>query len=228
MAATREGRNARAVDLGHTPETLGAGEEQALGHRLGRAAPGPGPRIRPGHRGGGAGLPGGEGCGSRHGRHAGRPRAGRTWRAHRPRRAGRWPERGTGSRGGSRTVVPSRKSRGGPERRSPRPAPAGIGPRPGRGGGIPRAFLPDAAAIGTTLLAAAPGHELRPAFGEDSRARHRESGAVELCLDEVDSVRQDVDTGEDLRAALALGVGSRTAAAAARLLIAPHPNHNPS
>ncbi|WP_406413748.1 2-phospho-L-lactate guanylyltransferase [Streptomyces sp. NBC_01614] len=93
---------------------------------------------------------------------------------------------------------------------------------------FPRAFLPDAAAIGTTLLAAAPGHELRPAFGEDSRARHRESGAEELCLDEVDSVRQDVDTGEDLRAALALGVGSRTAAAAARLLIAPHPDHNPS
>jgi 2-phospho-L-lactate guanylyltransferase len=82
-----------------------------------------------------------------------------------------------------------------------------------------RAFLPDAAAIGTTLLAVAPGHELLPAFGTDSRARHRASGAAELRLDAVDSVRQDVDTGEDLRAALALGVGPRTAAAAARLLI---------
>ncbi|MGW1269748.1 2-phospho-L-lactate guanylyltransferase [Streptomyces sp. NPDC002491] len=84
---------------------------------------------------------------------------------------------------------------------------------------FPRAFLPDAAAIGTTLLAVAPGRALRPAFGPDSRARHRASGAVELRLDAVDSVRQDVDTGEDLRAALALGVGPRTAAATARLLI---------
>ncbi|MFB7084163.1 2-phospho-L-lactate guanylyltransferase [Streptomyces sp. NPDC056296] len=85
---------------------------------------------------------------------------------------------------------------------------------------FPRAFLADAAGIGTTLLAAAPGRELAPAFGTDSRARHRASGAVELCLGAVDSVRQDVDTGGDLRIALALGVGPRTAAVAARLLIA--------
>ncbi|MFI2434948.1 2-phospho-L-lactate guanylyltransferase [Streptomyces sp. NPDC018693] len=85
---------------------------------------------------------------------------------------------------------------------------------------FPRAFLADAAGIGTTLLAVAPGDELRPAFGTDSRARHRASGARELGLTDVDSVRQDVDTGGDLRAALALGVGPRTAAAAARLLTA--------
>ncbi|MET9084091.1 2-phospho-L-lactate guanylyltransferase [Streptomyces sp. NPDC004237] len=84
---------------------------------------------------------------------------------------------------------------------------------------FPRAFLPDTAAIGTTLLAATSGHELAPAFGPDSRARHRGSGAEELRLVGVDSVRQDVDTGADLRAALALGVGPRTAAVAARLLI---------
>ena len=84
---------------------------------------------------------------------------------------------------------------------------------------FPRAFLPDAAAIGTTLLAAAAGRELRPAFGADSRARHRASGAVRGSSTAVDSVRQDVDTGEDLRSALALGVGPHTAAAAARLLI---------
>ncbi|MEV7081317.1 2-phospho-L-lactate guanylyltransferase [Streptomyces sp. NPDC093516] len=84
---------------------------------------------------------------------------------------------------------------------------------------FPRAFLPDAAAIGTTLLAAAPGRALHPAFGADSRARHRASGAAELTLTAVDSVRQDVDTGDDLRSALALGVGPHTAAAAARLLI---------
>ncbi|MEU2729823.1 2-phospho-L-lactate guanylyltransferase [Streptomyces griseoviridis] len=82
---------------------------------------------------------------------------------------------------------------------------------------FPRAFLADAAGVGTTLLAARSGQELLPAFGTDSRARHRASGAVELRLDGVDSVRQDVDTGRDLRAALRLGVGPRTAAATARL-----------
>ncbi|MEV0174010.1 2-phospho-L-lactate guanylyltransferase [Streptomyces sp. NPDC050803] len=86
---------------------------------------------------------------------------------------------------------------------------------------FPRAFLPDAAAIGTTLLAATPGMELLPAFGTDSRARHRASGAMELPLDAVDSVRQDVDTGDDLRAALLLGVGRHTAEVSARLLITP-------
>lgn len=84
---------------------------------------------------------------------------------------------------------------------------------------FPRSFLPDAAAIGTTLLAATPGYELHPEFGTDSRARHHSSGAVELTLNAVDSVRQDVDTGEDLRTALALGAGPRTAKATARLLI---------
>lgn len=84
---------------------------------------------------------------------------------------------------------------------------------------FPRAFLADAAGIGTTLLAAGPGRELLPAFGTDSRARHRASGAVELGVASVDSVRQDVDTGDDLRAALALGVGPFTAAAAARLTL---------
>jgi 2-phospho-L-lactate guanylyltransferase len=82
---------------------------------------------------------------------------------------------------------------------------------------FPRAFLPDAAGTGTTLLAAAAGRELLPSFGTDSRIRHRASGAVEIALDAVDSVRQDVDTGDDLRAALTLGVGPRTAAAVAAL-----------
>lgn len=75
----------------------------------------------------------------------------------------------------------------------------------------PRAFLADAAGVGTTLLAAGPGVELSPAFGGSSRARHRASGAREIRLRGVDSVRRDVDTGEDLRAALALGVGPHTA-----------------
>ncbi|GGV10842.1 2-phospho-L-lactate guanylyltransferase [Streptomyces filipinensis] len=82
-----------------------------------------------------------------------------------------------------------------------------------------RAFLADAAQLGTTLLTAGPEGELRPEFGIDSRSRHRASGAEELGLAGVDSVRQDVDTGDDLRAALALGVGPYTAAVSAGLLI---------
>ncbi|MFF0436938.1 2-phospho-L-lactate guanylyltransferase [Streptomyces sp. NPDC004327] len=79
-------------------------------------------------------------------------------------------------------------------------------------GQFPRAFLADAAEIGTTFLSAGPGAELEPAFGGASRRRHLSSGAVEIRLAGVDSVRRDVDTGEDLAAALALGVGPRTAA----------------
>ncbi len=75
-----------------------------------------------------------------------------------------------------------------------------------------RAFLADAAGLGTTLLAAGPGLPLAPAFGGPSRARHRASGAREIPPHGVDSVRHDVDTPEDLAAALALGVGPHTAA----------------
>ncbi|NWF28954.1 2-phospho-L-lactate guanylyltransferase [Streptomyces sp. PKU-EA00015] len=73
-----------------------------------------------------------------------------------------------------------------------------------------RAFLADAAGIGTTLLSALPGVELRPAFGGPSRRRHLASGAAEILVGGVDSVRRDVDTATDLSVALALGVGPRT------------------
>ncbi|GJF33715.1 2-phospho-L-lactate guanylyltransferase [Kitasatospora sp. NE20-6] len=81
-----------------------------------------------------------------------------------------------------------------------------------------RAFLPDAPGLGTTLLACPPGGPLRPAFGDGSRARHARGGARELRPAQVASVRRDVDTGDDLMEALALGVGPRTAAAAAALV----------
>lgn len=80
-----------------------------------------------------------------------------------------------------------------------------------------RAFLSDAPGSGTTLLAAGAGVALAPGFGAASRARHLASGAREIGLRGVDSVRQDVDTGADLRAALVLGVGAHTAAALVRL-----------
>ncbi|WP_322974673.1 2-phospho-L-lactate guanylyltransferase [Actinacidiphila epipremni] len=74
-----------------------------------------------------------------------------------------------------------------------------------------RAFLADAAGVGTTLLTASPGVPLSPGFGGASRARHLASGAREITLPDVESVRRDVDTGADLEEARALGVGPRTA-----------------
>ncbi|WP_156721324.1 2-phospho-L-lactate guanylyltransferase [Streptomyces apocyni] len=87
----------------------------------------------------------------------------------------------------------------------------------GAAAAFPRAFLADAAGIGTTLLTAAPGVELRPLFGGASRARHLASGATELLTPDVDSVRQDVDTGADLDAARRLGLGPRTSHASRAL-----------
>jgi 2-phospho-L-lactate guanylyltransferase len=74
----------------------------------------------------------------------------------------------------------------------------------------PRAFLADTQGVGTTLLSAAAGVPLRPVFGVESRSAHAASGAVELRLNDVASVRRDVDTGADLRVALALGAGQHT------------------
>jgi 2-phospho-L-lactate/phosphoenolpyruvate guanylyltransferase len=84
----------------------------------------------------------------------------------------------------------------------------------------PNAFVPDAAGIGTTLYTARPDAGFFPAFGGLSRARHRDGGARELALDDVPSVRRDVDTIEDLRAALELGVGPHTASVAPLLPLA--------
>ncbi|WP_412542180.1 2-phospho-L-lactate guanylyltransferase [Longispora sp. K20-0274] len=76
-----------------------------------------------------------------------------------------------------------------------------------------RCHVPDAAGTGTTLLASAG--ELEPAFGPGSAAAHARSGAVALA-GEWPSLRQDVDTPADLRAAVALGLGRHTRAAIGR------------
>lgn len=78
-----------------------------------------------------------------------------------------------------------------------------------------RAFVADAEARGTTVLAAAPGAALAPAYGPDSRLRHLESGAVELVASR--ALRRDVDTPADLVEALRLGVGSHTGTVASAL-----------
>jgi 2-phospho-L-lactate guanylyltransferase len=82
-----------------------------------------------------------------------------------------------------------------------------------------RAFVADSAGTGTTLLAAAAPAALAPGFGAGSRRRHLDSGAVELRG--TAALRRDVDTPEDLADALVLGVGRRTAAAAARVSALP-------
>ena len=78
-----------------------------------------------------------------------------------------------------------------------------------------RAFVADSAGSGTTLLAACAPAALLPSYGAGSSARHRASGALEL--PGTPALRRDVDTPADLREAVALGVGARTAAVAAAL-----------
>jgi 2-phospho-L-lactate/phosphoenolpyruvate guanylyltransferase len=85
---------------------------------------------------------------------------------------------------------------------------------------FPSSFVPDAAGIGTTMYATAPGTGFRPMFGGASRARHASGGVTELTVDDIPGLRRDVDTPDDLRAAIALGTGFRTTALAGELLAA--------
>jgi 2-phospho-L-lactate guanylyltransferase len=73
-------------------------------------------------------------------------------------------------------------------------------------------YVRDAAGTGTTLLTARPGAALQPAFGPDSAARHARFATV---LPAGPGLRRDVDTLDDLRSALDLGVGPHTLTAAA-------------
>ncbi|WP_231954877.1 2-phospho-L-lactate guanylyltransferase [Actinoplanes derwentensis] len=72
-----------------------------------------------------------------------------------------------------------------------------------------RSFVPDAAGIGTVLLAAPPRQPLDPRFGGPSAAAHAGSGAVALRGD-WPGLRQDVDTAADLDTVLTLGAGRHT------------------
>jgi 2-phospho-L-lactate/phosphoenolpyruvate guanylyltransferase len=81
-----------------------------------------------------------------------------------------------------------------------------------------RAFVPDAAGTGTTLLTALPGRPLEPAFGAGSAARHGAGAAV---IAAGASLRHDVDTADDLAAAARLGLGPATTAVLAQLSSSP-------
>jgi 2-phospho-L-lactate/phosphoenolpyruvate guanylyltransferase len=75
----------------------------------------------------------------------------------------------------------------------------------------PRAFLPDAAGVGTTLLTAAPGHRLDPRYGPHSRAHHAASSAVELTGTGLDAIRRDVDDLDSLGTVVTESPDLRTA-----------------
>lgn len=78
--------------------------------------------------------------------------------------------------------------------------------------GMRRAFCPDRAGTGTTLLLSAPGEALGPRFGARSAAAHAASGAVRLAATGV-GLRTDVDTPSDLALARGVGLGAHTRAA---------------
>ncbi|MFL6159601.1 MAG: 2-phospho-L-lactate guanylyltransferase [Marmoricola sp.] len=88
---------------------------------------------------------------------------------------------------------------------------AALEPAPGR------CFVPDADGSGTTLLVAPAGTALDPRFGVGSADGHTRSGAVAVGLG-LTSLRLDVDTTDDLEAALRFGVGARTAEVASGLV----------
>lgn len=83
----------------------------------------------------------------------------------------------------------------------------------------PAWFVSDAAGLGTTLLAAAAGRSLRPAFGPDSRAAHLRQGAAELDDGGPVRLRRDVDTTADLADAMRLGLGPHTARVVSQLTL---------
>jgi 2-phospho-L-lactate/phosphoenolpyruvate guanylyltransferase len=71
-------------------------------------------------------------------------------------------------------------------------------------------FVPDAAGVGTTLYAAPSLEAFDPRFGPGSCAEHLAYGAARIDRPGIESLRRDVDTPEDLRAAAELGLGRRT------------------
>jgi 2-phospho-L-lactate guanylyltransferase len=75
-----------------------------------------------------------------------------------------------------------------------------------------RALVSDTDGSGTTMLAAAAGVPLGPAYGADSARLHLAGGAVEVALTGCEGLRRDVDTMEDLATAERLGVGRHTQA----------------
>jgi 2-phospho-L-lactate/phosphoenolpyruvate guanylyltransferase len=80
---------------------------------------------------------------------------------------------------------------------------------------FPLAMVADTDGAGTTLLTALDPARLVPRFGPGSRAAHESAG--HQVLDAAAGLHRDVDTTDDLAAAVRLGVGPATARALAAL-----------
>jgi len=78
-------------------------------------------------------------------------------------------------------------------------------------------FVADTEDVGTTFLVAPALELFLPHFGLDSRRAHLDTGATELELADVHTLRRDVDTPADLAEAIRLGVGTRTSMVTAGL-----------
>lgn len=83
--------------------------------------------------------------------------------------------------------------------------------------GHPTAFVADTSGTGTTLVSALSLEQFVPRFGPASAAAHRAAGMYEVAGLELATLRDDVDTPEDLARILTMGVGPRTAQAATGL-----------
>jgi 2-phospho-L-lactate guanylyltransferase len=83
--------------------------------------------------------------------------------------------------------------------------------------GHPRAYLPDAEGVGTTILTVTGAGRVQPAYGAGSARAHAAGGAHMLGVNDATSARTDVDDLGSLAAALALGCGPHTRAAWAAL-----------
>lgn len=81
-----------------------------------------------------------------------------------------------------------------------------------------RAFVPDAAGTGTTLLTLAAGVPFASRFGAGSAAAHAALGHARLDVPDGSTLRQDVDLPVDLAAVRRLRPGPRTAALLDELL----------
>jgi len=79
-----------------------------------------------------------------------------------------------------------------------------------------RCLVSDVDGTGTTLLAARDAESFAPRFGPNSRQAHLDDGAYDATADAALSLRRDVDTVDDLRAAVELGIGPATSAALRR------------
>ncbi|MFB8386248.1 2-phospho-L-lactate guanylyltransferase [Microbacterium sp. NPDC055910] len=77
---------------------------------------------------------------------------------------------------------------------------------------VDRGVVADAEGTGSTLVTAAAEVPWSSAFGDGSFARHVALGCTPLDVDGSSTLRRDVDTAEQLRAARTLGLGPRTAA----------------